>query len=211
MEPVTSEYYEQNAEQYVAETVLLDVRHLYGPFLEHVPLHGHILDAGCGSGRDTLYFLQNGYEVTAFDRSSALVKKARELIGGLTGNLIGGQIGGQIGSRVDLNVQVLSFEEMAYAQCFDGIWACASLLHMPYDALPAVCKKLRRALKPNGVPYCSFKEGLEDWTDAKGRFFVGMTESKLRALLEACGFVVLSLRIETSARQERWLSAVGRK
>lgn len=207
MEPVTREYYEQNAEQYVAETVHLDVRHLYGPFLEHVPLYGRILDAGCGSGRDTLYFLQNGYEVTAFDRSSALVEKARELIGGLTGNLTGGQID----NRADLDVQVLSFEEMAYEQCFDGIWACASLLHMPYDALPVVCKKLRRALKPNGVLYCSFKEGLEDWTDAKGRFFVGMAEAKLRALLEACGFVVLSLRIETSARQERWLSAVGRK
>ncbi len=199
MESITSQYYEQNAEQYVAETVHLDVKHLYAQFLEHVPPYGHILDAGCGSGRDTLYFLKNGYEVTAFDRSSALVEKARELIDG------------QIDSRANRDVQVLTFEEMTYEQRFDGIWACASLLHMSHDALPAVCKKLRRALKPNGVLYCSFKEGLEDWTDAKGRFFVGMTEPKLRGLLEECGFVVLSLKINTSARQERWLSAVGRR
>ncbi|MFI3272649.1 MAG: methyltransferase domain-containing protein [Pseudomonadota bacterium] len=188
---ITHRYYEENAEQYIAGTVNLDVTHLYTDFLKNISPYGHILDAGCGSGRDTLYFLQHGYEVSAFDRSSSLVESAR--------------------LRTGIDVKVLSFEDMDYKDVFDGIWACASLLHTPLTEIPTIINKLRAALKPNGVLYCSFKQGLEDWTDAKGRFFVGMTEEKLKALLEHCGFTVLVQRMEISARQECWISAIGQK
>src|SRR5262245_39734911 len=76
----TLNYYQQNAEQYYQETVTLDLSHLYGPCLSLLPEGGKILDAGCGSGRDSLYFKHQGFQVTAFDACAAFVELSTKLI-----------------------------------------------------------------------------------------------------------------------------------
>src|SRR4051794_32480007 len=101
----TVAYYDTHAAEYVANTVDLDLSALYKPFLALIPAGGRVLDAGCGSGRDGLYFKRNGFDVTAFDASSEMVRAGSELLG-----------------QPVLN---LTFQELDFRNEFDGIWACA--------------------------------------------------------------------------------------
>jgi SAM-dependent methyltransferase len=112
---------------------------LYTRFLYWLPNSGHILDAGCGSGRDAFAFQKRGYQVAAFDASPTLAKFAATYCG--------------------LSVQVMRFQEINWLRRFDGIWACASLLHVPAAELPDVLIRMADALKPRGVLYASFKYG----------------------------------------------------
>ncbi|WP_338040958.1 hypothetical protein [Marinomonas algicola] len=68
----TTLYYNMYAEDFAENTLSVDMSALYQCFLPLIPLQGHILDAGCGSGRDAKYFQSLGYEVSAFDASSEL-------------------------------------------------------------------------------------------------------------------------------------------
>src|SRR5262249_14876676 len=97
---VSVNYYDQNAESYFADTAQADVHHLRSRFLIHVPAGGDILDAGCGSGRDALAFHRAGYQVTAFDASEEMCRKAREFI--------------------KLHVIQMTFQEMKWRNRFDG-------------------------------------------------------------------------------------------
>jgi SAM-dependent methyltransferase len=148
----TVTYYDRNAERFVRETANVDMSSAYAPFLAYIPRSGRILDAGCGSGRDSLYFLQKEYEVVAFDASAEMCRLASELIG--------------------QTVYQKSFEDIDWISEFDGIWACASLLHLRRNSIDSVLYKLRRALKPNGVMFVSFKLRDEEWEEG-GRFFSG--------------------------------------
>jgi SAM-dependent methyltransferase len=136
----TLAYYEDQAETFFAETVDVDMAPLYARFLARVPPGGHILDAGCGSGRDALAFRRLGYAVTAFEASPTLARLATAHCG--------------------LPVEVRRFQEIDWEDRFDGIWACASLLHVPMAELPEVLGRLGRALKSDGVLYASFKYGV---------------------------------------------------
>lgn len=132
-------YYEKHAEQFFQDTVGVDMGPLYERFLAYVPVGAVILDAGCGSGRDALGFKKRGYPVHAFDASEALALKASELL--------------------DQPVARQSFEQFDEAARYGGIWACASLLHLPEKILPEAFERLWNALLPGGVLYCSFKFG----------------------------------------------------
>ena len=161
-------YYDDNAEEYVQKTMPLDMGDLYSKFLRCIPQNGFILDAGCGSGRDSLYFLQQGYNVEAFDASRELSKLAAEL--------------------TSLPVQCLTFQEMIPCSRFDGIWANATLLHVPHAELQGVLETLKLALKPGGTLYCSFKYGDTDSTDQLGRDFTNQTCVSLEKELAKAGF-----------------------
>ncbi len=156
----TIDYYNENAEQFYRDTVDLKAR--YDLFLEHVPEGGWILDAGCGSGRDSLVFLRSGYQVVAFDASSEMARLARELTG--------------------LPVDVMRFDELDYEAYFDGIWASASLLHVPRDEIVSVFARFEAALKPGGTWYASFKYGVEDTVRGQ-RTFTNFTERSFRKLM----------------------------
>jgi SAM-dependent methyltransferase len=154
----TLAYHENQAETNFAETVAVDMAPLYARYLAYVPPGGHILDAGCGSGRDALAFRRLGYGVTAFEASSALAGLASEHCG--------------------LPVEVRRFQEVDWESRFDGIWACASLLHVSMAELPEVLHRLRRALKPDAVLYASFKYGAGEREDG-GRRFTDLNEASL--------------------------------
>ncbi len=134
----------------------------YRAFLERMPAGGKILDAGCGSGRDTRYFLQHGYLVEAFDASAEMCQLASEYTG--------------------QKVHHRTFDEVHGILVFDGVWACASLLHVRRDSIDAVLRKLCCALKVNGVMFVSFKLRDEEWEDG-GRLFNGYSQRTFETLL----------------------------
>lgn len=149
-------YYDRNAEVFVESTFQVSMGELYQEFLPKVSEGGHILDAGCGSGRDALFFKQNGYRVSAFDGSEAIASLASKKTG--------------------LTVQHRSFSDIYESNTYDGIWACASLLHLPLADVPEAIARLWSALKPDGVLYMSFKAGQGE-REHNGRHFSDADES----------------------------------
>ena len=172
-EDSTHRYYEDKAEEYLARTSQLDMESLYKPFLELIPAGGTILDAGCGPGRDVLAFLKQGFRVTAFDASEKMVEIAS--------------------TQTGVAALQMRFQELKYKQKFDGIWACASLLHVPFCELEDVLTRFRRALKTRGICFMSFKQGNgERFED--GRRFIDFTEATLQQkLADISGLSVLRI------------------
>ncbi len=191
---MTLKYYQDNAQTFFDGTVNVDMSSLYETFTRHLAPGAKVLDAGCGSGRDAKAFLEMGYQVEAFDAASAMVELAREHTG--------------------LPVQVMTFADVDWKEEFDGIWCCASLLHVPAEELPGVMRKLADALKPGGVWYVSFKYG-DGEREVDGRRFTDMDEGKLRALLSTVAMIaVISLwttQDKRPLRDEVWINGVLRK
>ena len=158
----TIKYYNENAEKYYENTIDVDMSPLYEEFLKHIKENGHILDAGCGSGRDSLYFLKQGYKITAIDASKELSKLSSELIG--------------------QDVKCIKFEDINYKNKFDGIWACASLLHVQRKNMEKVLNKLVKSLKTNGILYSSFKYGNKE-IHRNGRLFNYYNEKCFKKLI----------------------------
>ena len=156
-------YYERHAHAFFNETVGVDMIPLYQRFLPLLPAGGAILDAGCGSGRDLRAFRALGYQVTGFDASPSLVALASEHAG--------------------VPVYCLAFNDIPWRAQFDGIWACASLLHVPRAELASVLKRLATALVSGGIVYASFKYGTAEHA-RDDRIFTDMDEDLLADLLD---------------------------
>ena len=168
---------------------------LYGRFLPGLPDAAAILDAGCGSGRDALCFARLGHHVRAFDASPSLVSLAERHLG--------------------QPVECLRFQDVNWNNQFDGIWACASLLHVPAAELPGVMQRLRNALKPRAILYASFKYGKGE-REHRGRRFTDLDEPGLAALLkhvtsleEVETWITSDLR--PGRESERWLNTLLRR
>ncbi|WP_225761758.1 MULTISPECIES: class I SAM-dependent methyltransferase [Acinetobacter] len=190
----TLDYYDINALNFFESTFKVDMENLYQPFLRYLPDHAFILDLGCGSGRDTLAFKDKGYQVAATDYSKELVDKARQLTG--------------------INVRFESFYEFSEQNKYDGVWACASLLHCERKRLPEVLEKILKALKVNGVCYMSFKYGARDrYKD--GRQFTDMDELWAQSLLKKFDNILLLQQWITIDKRpdhnEDWLNIVFQK
>ncbi|MDC9531203.1 bifunctional 2-polyprenyl-6-hydroxyphenol methylase/3-demethylubiquinol 3-O-methyltransferase UbiG [Pseudoalteromonas sp. Angola-7] len=162
MPNTTLNYYNQNAQSFSDSTLNVDMSALYREFLPYVVQNGYVLDAGCGSARDAAYFKSQGFSVSAFDASPALAELAS--------------------SYLQQPVEVKTFQELECVNKYDGIWCCASLLHVPKAELPQVFINLQNALKPNGVLYVSFKYGTQERVH-NGREFTDLTEQLLSSLL----------------------------
>ncbi len=191
----TIDYYEQHADSFVADTIGVDMAPLYRPFLLLLQERAAILDAGCGSGRDACAFSFLGYRVTAFDASPALVALAEQQCG--------------------LSVMCLRFQNVTWQCEFHGIWASASLLHVPRIELPDVMVRLRNALKPRGILYASFKYGSAE-REHQGRRFTDMDEQSLAALLEQLSGLETVETWTTGDQRpgreaERWLNTLLRR
>lgn len=195
MAPDTA-FYDQRAASYAAASHDMDLRPLYARFLPHVRPGGLILDAGCGSGRDALAFRQADFRVEAFDASPQMARQAALLLG--------------------QEVPVLCFEDVAWQERFDGIWACASLLHVAPADLPDVLRRLQRALRPGGVMFFNFKYGQGQRHSPDGRRFTDMDEAGVRALLDALPELsCLDMRTGEDDRaaelRERWIQVLVRR
>ena len=187
----TLTYYNQNASSFFRNTVDVDMSVLHERFLSKVSAGGNVLDAGCGSGRDTKAFLSRGYRVTAFDASEELVNLAKKHTGA--------------------PVQLRSFLDVEEQAMYDGIWACASLLHVPHAEVPKVLQRLWNALKPGGAFYLSFKLGTTERVQ-DGRHFTDVDESQLQewlaALANVHGVECWLSTDQRPGRTEQWLNAL---
>ena len=185
------DYYNKNADDYFISTVDVDVSSIQTIFLSYLNKGMHILDAGCGSGRDSKYFIEQGYIVTAFDASEVLADRASEYLGQL--------------------VQVSLFQNFHSEKSFDAIWACASLLHVPAIDLPIVFVNLADYLKKEGVFYCSFKYGDND-SEYQGRHFTNVNEDRINHFLKNTSLLIKKLWITDDVRPERsdekWLNLI---
>ena len=190
----TSNYYNQHAQAFFENTYQVEMESLYAPFLRYLPEQASILDLGCGSGRDILAFKKKGYQVEAIDYSAELVKKAREL--------------------TNIEVRQQSFYDLAENNKYDGIWACASLLHCERDRLTEVLGLIFKALKLNGVCYMSFKYGNTD-REKEGRSFTDLNEQQVHDLLKQIDQALLLQQWITvdkrPDRTEEWLNILIRK
>ena len=164
----TLDYYQRNAKEFFSQTINVDMQNVYQQFLGNLPSGKQtILDIGCGSGRDSVFFANKGFEVVAIDGSKSLIDLAK-----------------QTDTRIDW--QCLRFDEIAkqsWQNQFTGIWACASLLHVPFDDLPKILNDLLSCLRPTGILYASFKYG-DNEREKDGRFFCDINEQRWQLIGE---------------------------
>ena len=188
------EYYESKAEEFYDNTIDVDLSDLYSRFCEHLKPNARILDAGCGSGRDASKFIEMGYRADAFDTSPEMVRLARE--------------------RTGIDAVVSNFYDYKPDVVYNGIWCCASLLHVPFKALEEVMHKMSEYLKSGGVWYMSFKHGNTERVDG-GRCFTDLDETMLNEIIGKVEVLELySLWQTPDARPDRdevWLNAIVKK
>ena len=139
MEPTTRAYYDHDPEGYSESTLSNDMTDLLGRFASRLPQGGRVLDLGCGSGRDTIALRDMGFTVVPVDGSEGMCRVASENTGS--------------------EVRCLDILDLDYVGEFDGVWACASLLHLKGDEIPQALTLINRALVDGGVLYMSFKLG----------------------------------------------------
>jgi len=195
MENHTLEYYDKNAIDFFAGTVNIDMSSLYTRVEAYLKPNAHILDLGCGSGRDSKYFLNRGYHVTAVDGSEQLCQLASEVIG--------------------QEVLHLRFRDLNFHEEFDAVWACASLLHVEKGQMTAVLQRIFKSIKPGGILYASYKYG-DTQRIKENRLFNDYMERDLEMLFSGIdGAVVkewwISGDVRAERKNERWLNVVVRK
>jgi SAM-dependent methyltransferase len=199
----TIDYYNNHVSLFNNDTVTADMSDAQDRFLAHLqkshpgqePCQLHLLDFGCGSGRDTKFFLDQGYLVSALDGSAQLAKKASLYTG--------------------IPVQNLLFQDFHEKDHYDGIWACASILHLTKEELPSVFQNIYTALRPNGIFYTSFKYG--NFTGyRKERYYTDLTEDTMQALIHLLhGSVIEEEWISSDVRpgrdNEKWINVIVKK
>ena len=190
----TLDYYNQNAESFIQGTVSVDFKETQDKFLQS--LTGKtILDFGCGSGRDTKYFIESGYAVTAIDGSEELCKSASAYTG--------------------IQVKHMLFQDLDEVDCYDGIWACSSILHLPKEELKIVSQKMSRALKQNGIIYTSFKYGNFEG-ERNGRYFTVFTLDEFKDFISDVKDIAIEEYwitgdVRPGREEEKWLNLILRK
>ena len=191
----TIDYYNENAKDFVQGTISVDFTKVQHKFIDKLEKGDYILDFGCGSGRDTKYFIDNGFKVDAIDGSEELCKLASDYTG--------------------INVKHMYFQQLSDIDKYNGIWACSSILHLKYKELVRVIEKMNLALKQNGIIYTSFKYG-DFEGERNGRYFTDMTEISFKKLVEN----IKDLKIEEywitsdvrpGRGEEKWLNLILRK
>ena len=192
----TLNYYAKNTEEFIASTLEADMSQTQKKFLALLPKGAHILDLGCGSGRDSLCFIQQGFQVTAVDGSLELAKFASELIG--------------------QEVIVADFKDLELPpSSFDAIWASASLLHVHSEDLPGILAKVIDFAKPGAIFYMSFKYG--DYEGERGgRYYTDLDEALFADFMQKSGrsLEIIEQWVAKDVRPDKpelWLNTFARK
>ena len=181
-------YYEENYKSYIENTLNIDMNNQYELFLKYMSKKGKILDIGFGSGRDIVFFTKKGYEVKGIDITSSFVNNMK---------------------NKGYDVELLDVNNMSFENEFDGIWACASLLHIKRDSLKEVLMLCYKALKKEGYMYCSFKYGDYDGY-IEERYYNNVNEDIFNGLIENTGLRVVetSITVDLLNRDNKWINFV---
>lgn len=177
---VTKETYNKVAKRYDSADykVMEDVLRKFINYLGENGRKKLILDAGCGTGRDVKYFLDRGLDIIGIDFSESIIEEAKRRVSN--------------GDFKLMDMRNLGFPD----NTFDGIWACASLLHLPKYEVKKVLVDFNRVLKPKGILFVLVREGKgEKMVEDKygPRFFAFYSLMELRELLEKNGFEIVEI------------------
>ena len=192
---LTLEYYDRNSDIFAADTVNVRFTEVQDRFLGYLAPGSLILDFGCGSGRDSRYFLSKGYAVEACDGSAEMVRIASQTAG--------------------IPVKQMLFEELSTVEQYDGIWACASLLHCTMDELRDLLPRMARAVRLEGIFYASFKYG-DFEGERNGRYFIDFSletfkdffrEIKELSIIDSW----ITSDVRPGRREEKWLNLILKK
>lgn len=190
----TEEFYKLNAEHFYNETINVHMSPLYSKLERNLAPHSLIVDAGAGSGRDTIYFKSKGHSVYAFDGSAELCELAK--------------------SKSNVEIKCHDFLEIPSDIKPDAIWACASLLHLTKKQIATVFQKYFELLNDGGLFYSSFKYGTFEG-ERSGRYFTDLDEKSINELLKMVPFTLVELWKTPDARpgreSELWLNVILKK
>ena len=194
MDKGTIDYYNRNADWYYWTTVGVDMDVFRKKFASYLPNEASVIDMGCGSGRDVMAFSDMGHSAVGLDAAKELLKLAEE--------------------RLGIKTVYADMSEYKAAAPYDGIWCCASLIHLNDEEQARFFRNLDRNLKPGGVLFLSVKDGAETGRDSDGVFTDSCTEAELRKYLEETGCVMLECKVTADAMGRsgvRWLNVFARK
>lgn len=188
-------YYQKYAMSFIDSTLTADMEDVRAKFLQYLPAGGLILDFGCGSGRDTKAFLSKGYRVEAVDGSSEICRI--------------------VFAKTGIPVQQMLFHELNAREKYHGVWACASLLHLPKAELPDVIARISNSLTGEGIFYSSFKYGAYEGR-RNGRYFTDFTEDTLTAFMAKIPSldvmeIWLTGDVRPGREEERWINMLARR
>jgi SAM-dependent methyltransferase len=173
----TLAYYDDNAQSYASATLAFDMAREHARFAQGLSAGASILDLGCGGGRDLAILCAAGFKAIGLDTSRQLARVARE----------------HSGCRVVVgDMRNPPFED----GIFDGIWATASLLHLPRDEVSSTLTRLRRLLRPGGHFFASVKSGTGEHQSPDGRWFTYFQPGEWRELLAGHGFTEIEIECD---------------
>ena len=191
----TIDYYNKNAAAFNASTVEVEFHDMQDKFIAYIVGGKRLLDFGCGSGRDTKYFLSKGYEVDAIDGSKEMCAIAEAFTG--------------------IKVKHMMFDELDILNEYDGIWACSSILHLNKTDLKDVMIKMAAALKDTGIIYTSFKYG--DFSgERNGRIFTDFTSESFSEFIKEISDLEIKEEwitgdVRPGRGDEKWLNLIIHK
>lgn len=192
------DYYNRFAKEYYEKTVSATMEGQLKQFTELLPVGGAVLDLGCGSGRDSLFLVEEGFDVTSLDGAKKMCELAQIHVGH--------------------EVLNLTYDQLDFNEVFDGIWACASLVHEEPDKLPVTLQRVFDCLKSEGVMYMSFRHG--DFIGFNSDInFYAYTEATFGNILEQCigkqNIEMIDVFITKDTREEfldnEWINIYIRK
>ncbi|OWV78411.1 SAM-dependent methyltransferase [Rhizobium sp. R634] len=190
----TAAFYAENAETYANRTRSLPKLEL-DTFLAGQAPGASILELGCGAGQDSAYMLQQGFDVTPTDGSAELARQAE--------------------ARIGRPVRVMLFQDLDAEDAYDGVWAHASLLHVPRPELSDIFARIRRALRPGGLLHASFKAGEAEGHDGLGRYYNYPSAAWLSDLLTKGGWREIAIAEHDGGgydgKPTRWLTVSARR
>ena len=191
----TLQYYENHAMEFISGTIVADMSDARSRFMNQLQPGAYILDLGCGSGRDAKAFLDAGYRVDAVDGSVQLCRLASEYPG--------------------IPVRQMLFQDLNSVEAYDGIWACASILHLPKEELEEVLFRIQRSMKLGGILYTSFKYGTYEGLRNE-RYFTDFTEETLQEFWEripelSIEEIWLTQDVRPGRGEERWINLLARR
>lgn len=190
----TIDYYNRIADSYYWTTVGIDMSKLRNAFAAYLPAEARVMDLGCGSGRDVMAFCDMGHDAHGLDASKELVELAKE--------------------RLEVRASVGDMATWRASEPYDGIWCCASLIHLNEEEKKRFFGNLQYNLKPGGVIYISVKEGIETGTDEEGVYTSNCTAEELKSFLNGAGCEILETVVTEDAMGRpgvKWLNVIAKK
>jgi 8-oxo-dGTP pyrophosphatase MutT (NUDIX family)/ubiquinone/menaquinone biosynthesis C-methylase UbiE len=191
----TTQAYDEIAPYFAAKFCGTDLSMQLDRFCASLQHGARVADVGCGPGRDLLSLADRGFWAVGLDRSAGMLRQAMDR-----------------GTKllVQADARALPFANGT----LDGIWACASLLHLPKAELPAALAEIHRALG-HGHVCLILKQGEgENWREddnGQQRFFAYYHPAEVELALERAGFHVIYCGLEPDSRRPNlnWINAIG--